>query len=352
MEKHSEADIHNILCNLGYKLIDCGNHWRSQAIYRNGSNANSLCIFKDSGVWKDYGSNGESKPFSELVKMSGGTLDGTPLPQHVPNASEDVEEDRIYPDSSLQRLMPHHKFYIDKGIPLSVLQRLNGGMAMSGKMYQRYVFPIYNKSGQIFGFAGRDMANNPERPKWKIIGRKKNFVYPLYCKDKYLGVFVRDEIINKKSVYLVESIGDMLSMHGMGIFNVLVTFGLKIPPALVLAMIELNPEKIYICFNDDSSKKVNSGLFAAVREYLELLSHFDASSLFICLPLKNDFGDMDSIDFAKWRKKVDSLNNFDQIAYICGNIQDMMNRVDENGKPQAIITKKSLKNLKYIECET
>ena len=40
---------------LGYNLQDCGNHWRSRAIYRNGKTNTSLIIYKDSGVWKDFG---------------------------------------------------------------------------------------------------------------------------------------------------------------------------------------------------------------------------------------------------------------------------------------------------------
>ena len=53
---------------LGYPLQDCGNHWRSRAIYRNGKTNTSLIIYKDTGVWKDFGGDNQAKPFTALVK--------------------------------------------------------------------------------------------------------------------------------------------------------------------------------------------------------------------------------------------------------------------------------------------
>ena len=43
-----------ILESLGYKLIDCGDHWRTQALYRNGDNSTALKIYKNTGVWMDF----------------------------------------------------------------------------------------------------------------------------------------------------------------------------------------------------------------------------------------------------------------------------------------------------------
>ena len=53
---------------LGYQLQDCGNHWRTSALYRNGKNKTAIIIYKDSGVWKDYGGDNESKPIQALVR--------------------------------------------------------------------------------------------------------------------------------------------------------------------------------------------------------------------------------------------------------------------------------------------
>jgi hypothetical protein len=46
-----------ILEDLGYTLQDCGSHWRSNAVYRSGKNKTALIIYKDTGVWKDFGAD-------------------------------------------------------------------------------------------------------------------------------------------------------------------------------------------------------------------------------------------------------------------------------------------------------
>ena len=77
------------------------------------------------------------------------------------------------------------KFYNDKGIDSSILKKLKGGLATKGKMYQRFVFPIYNQHKQIHGFSGRDMATSKDRPKWKHIGRKKSMDLSSICSPRF-----------------------------------------------------------------------------------------------------------------------------------------------------------------------
>jgi hypothetical protein len=107
---------------------------------------------------------------------------------------------------------------------------------------------------------------------------------------------------------LAESIGDLLSLHDHGYFNSLVTFGLDVGPALISLLVQLNPEKIILSFNNDSDKKENRGLNGAFKNYLKLLSYFDYQKLFICLPTCNDFGDMSRENFEKWEEKLDNLD--------------------------------------------
>ena len=51
--------IKYILTELGYKLTDFGNHWRTSALYRGGQNPTAIQIYKDSGVWIDYVKNSQ-----------------------------------------------------------------------------------------------------------------------------------------------------------------------------------------------------------------------------------------------------------------------------------------------------
>ena len=38
----SSDDFQQTLESLGYNLIDCGDHWRTQALYRNGDNKTAV----------------------------------------------------------------------------------------------------------------------------------------------------------------------------------------------------------------------------------------------------------------------------------------------------------------------
>jgi hypothetical protein len=55
--------IKEVLESIGYNLIDCGNHWRTSAIYRNGDNKTAVQIYKNTGVWSDYAQGSQKFPF-------------------------------------------------------------------------------------------------------------------------------------------------------------------------------------------------------------------------------------------------------------------------------------------------
>ena len=224
-------------------------------------------------------------------------------PVHKAATQDDrITMEKIYDESLLDELFPHYDFYNQKGISTPVLKFLKGGLATKGQMLQRFVFPIYNEHEQIHGFSGRDMADRDKAPKWKHLGRKSKWAYPYYIREGE-SFPIQDAITQEKSVIIVESIGDLLNLHEHGYFNVLVSFGLDISPKLLCHLVSLDIERIVLAFNNDSDKAANRGARAAVKNYLKLLNHFDFEQLYICLPPKNDFGDMDSADFNTWEKK-------------------------------------------------
>ena len=104
----------NKLEKLGYNLQDCGNHWRTRAIYRNGKTQTSVIIYKDTGVWKDFGGDNQAKPFNALVKETLKTEDFNILKEYLvdspteykPNESkqEKIEMEKVYPESQLSKL--------------------------------------------------------------------------------------------------------------------------------------------------------------------------------------------------------------------------------------------------------
>tara|TARA_X000001036_G_C20692602_1_gene809928 strand:+ start:3525 stop:4595 length:1071 start_codon:yes stop_codon:yes gene_type:complete len=308
----SETEIKDILENFGYKLSDKGRYWQTNALYRNGDNPTALQIFKDSGVWRDFVEGTAPLPFVKLIELQIGTKDPNLIKKYVSNSSNQplsksaTQEDRIvmekiFKDSVLDDYFPHYDFYNKKGIDSEHLKLLKGGLCTGGKMYQRFVFPVYNEFGQIHGLTGRDMTNKKD-VKWKHEGRKTQWIYPYFMPDLE-GISLKDSIDNSSSVILVESIGDLLSLYQHGFKNCLVTFGLDISPKLLARLSCFNNKVITIGFNNDYNKSINRGARAAVKNYLKLLNHFDFNQIKICLPVKNDFGEMNSDDFSVWQSK-------------------------------------------------
>jgi len=313
--------IKDILQKLGYKLTDCGNHWRTNALYRGGDNPTALQVYKDSGVWVDYVEGDIHSPFRALVEATAQTNDkafleslfggydfDSPTP---PSASRPaLRSEKVYAETILSKLLPHYKFYNDRGIGDEVLIPLKGGLATEGAMYQRFVFPIYNPDGCIHGFSGRDMANrtSSSRPKWKHLGKKNTWIYPFYVPSSVESSSVSEAIFSSGEVILVESIGDLLNLHQHGFRNVLVAFGTSLSSVLCCFLVSLGLSKVIIALNNDSGQSKNRGEIGAFKMYLKLLNFFQRDSLIINLPPKSDFGEMDSVDFSTWASAMRNLD--------------------------------------------
>ena len=347
------SKIKDILEELGYKLSDKGSYWQCSALYRGGDNQTALQIYKDTGAWKDYVKDTSFMPFKRLLVLTLNTNDPKELSKYLnkdevfflneksKTSVDKIEMEEVYPDSILKNLLPHYKFYTNKGISKDVLKKLKGGLATKGQMYQRFVFPIYNEYGQIHGFSGRDMSNKKGKPKWKHMGRKSNWVYPAHlpCEDQSLFNHP-----NKDYVIVVESIGDCLNLMSQGFNNVLVSFGLDISSKLLCSIVKFGFSNVVISFNNDAGQADNRGMQASIKNYLKLLNYFDKDNVKICLPVKNDFGDMDTEDFKKWKDKLLLCREKDQTPKILSMARSMYK--------EKKISKSLIKNLKFIDAET
>jgi hypothetical protein len=168
------------------------------------------------------------------------------------------------------------------------------------------------------GFLVEMKSGETNRPKWKHLGRKKNWIYPLYVDPR-----CKEQIENKNSVIIVESIGDMLALRERGHFNVLPCFGLSISNKLTCAMVQLNPKHIFISLNNDKNSTENRGEDASFKNYLSLLGFFDKDKIKICLPNQTDFGEMSDDDFRSWEDKYKKIKKFNQVDIIikkCNNL--------------------------------
>jgi len=350
----NNLDIKDTLISLGYNLSDRGEYWQCSAVYRNGDNPTALQIYKDSGVWKDYVVGEGFLPFPALIEKTVGKDNlknfkdilskdfQSSKPAEEPESKISVE--KTFSLNEVEDLLPHYSFYNKKGVSNETLKFLKSGMSTEGSMYQRYVFPIFNKFQKIHGLAGRDMMDSEKRPKWKHMGKKTTWSYPLYCLDQE-GVSPTLSAINSsREVILVESIGDMLFLFENNVKNVLVTFGLDVSPSLISTLMGLDVDHIILAFNNDFNKDFNSGKVSCVKSFLKLMNYFNDDKVSICLPIKNDFGDMNKEDLEIWKIKKDK--NISNHESLCASVLKFSRELYSKKK----ISKNLFQNIKKLPC--
>ena len=260
-------------------------------------NDNVLRIWKNSGQWVDFKEN-ISGSLEDLVKLTlklknieeakewisskGINVNETEIVKHKVTVSQPAFFDK----SLLLKLRKDDSYWNNRGISAATLFPFQGGVASSGKMFNRYVFPIFDSEDHLIGFSGRDVSSLTleGRPKWKHLGDKKEWVFPAKINYK--------DLKSKKEIILVESIGDMLALMENGIKNILVTFGLNLPNKLLYFLIGMNPDKVIIAFNNDGSEN-GAGNMAASSALNKLSNYFDKNQILVKLPsTAKDFGEM------------------------------------------------------------
>lgn len=297
------TNIHQILTNLGYSLKDFGREYRTKPIYRDSDNDTVLRIYKDTGFWVDFKEN-VSGDFTSLIKKSLKLENNeqakvwlkekkfTFIDQVIKQPQ--VSDKKTFDKDLLLKLKKDHQYWIDRNVSAETIESFQGGLASLGKMKNRYVFPIFNSKTEIIGFSGRDITNE-SKIKWKHLGDKSSWCYPTFLNIENLK--------SERQVFLIESIGDCLSLWDAGIKNTIVTFGLDVSISILNLLLKLDPDKINISFNNDSQKN-NAGNQAADKAFNKLSRYFDRKQLNISLPTKKDFGEMCTNEIIEWKNKI------------------------------------------------
>lgn len=308
------TDYKSILENLGYKLTDRGSFWHTNAVYRGGDNFTAIQVYKDSGVWKDFVQNTEFMPFEALVGVTLNTKDNLKIREVLKNRTYSgfthikqkqlLSEEKTYHESCLKKLLPHYDFYLKKGISKSTLKDYKCGLASGGKLYQRIVFPTFNKEGKICGFSGRKVSEKNDMPKWIHLGKKNTWFYPYYSNNA-----VRESIEEKKEVFIVESIGDSLSLYEAGVKNNLVSFGTSLSPKFVAALNLLDVDRIYVSLNNDFDLDRNRGFEGALSGICKLVETVDLNKIYFVPPTKSDFGQMNKIEIEAFLQEAQAINH-------------------------------------------
>ena len=296
-------NIREILSNLGYSLKEYSKEYRTRPLYRDSDNENVLVIYKDSGKWIDYKENITGN-LQDLVRITLNLSNNSDakewINKKVPHSNTfsvykkpEIKQVKCYSANILDNLIKDHAFWFRRGISEDTINLFQGGILKEGRMKGRYIFPIFDNTKKLIGVAGRDVLDRNEKitPKWKLIGDKSNWIYPTHINLK--------NIEDSKEVYLIESIGDMLSLWEAGIRNTIVTFGLNLNLSILNTLLILNPKKIYLSFNNDENKN-KAGNLAAEKTKERLLKHFDKEQIRIKLPIKKDFGEMTHQEIKDW----------------------------------------------------
>jgi 5S rRNA maturation endonuclease (ribonuclease M5) len=298
-------NLKEILLDLGYQNItDMGKELRAKPIYRDSDSSTVLRIRKDTGHWVDFSKN-ISGTFEELVRLSLGLDDiaqakefiaskwGAPRKTRV-DPKPEIRMPKVFSKESLSKMVPEHEYWIDRGVSLDTVRMFKGGVIKEGRMKDRYVFPVFNHKEELIGASGRDLINDPrnkKRPKWKHVGNKSEWKYPLFFNYKIIK--------EKNEAILVESIGDMLSLWDAGVKNTIVTFGLDASAAIINFLLRYDTEKICVSLNNDADNNF-AGNEAAKKLQKKLRKYFDEEQVNVKLPTQNDFGEMTREQINHW----------------------------------------------------
>lgn len=301
-------EIKEILENLGYKLRDSGNgFWTTRAIYRDGDNQGALSIRKENGSFTDFVTNNKGS-FKWLLKLTTGkkgkefdsffdnleiSID-TNLEPEIP--IQKIQKKVKYPPEILDRLLPHYDLYTKSGISIETLKTFQVGLAQSAKLKNRYCFPVYDRDNNIIGFSGRWYKQIPPNGivKYKHIGRKSDWIWPLHISEDYIN--------EKRQVIIVESPNCILHLWDAGIRNILCLFGTSIGSKMFRYLIgAMNIDTIVISTNNEPDNH-NRGLLGADIIKKKLDEFFSIEKALICLPTKKDFAIMSKKEILEWKE--------------------------------------------------
>jgi hypothetical protein len=306
------SDIRVVLENLGYKLSNDGHkYYRAKPLYRDSGNNTSLRISKKNGFFVDYSAQIKGS-LADLVKLTLQlkTVDDAKswLANNEfelnfdSNASNSIIEDaaQYYDSSLLSKLLKHHEYWMNRGVPENIISQYNGGIVIGEghSLSGRYVIPIFNDQNRIIGFAGRDITG--KKKKWKLIGKKSEWVFPINNIQN---------IREKREIILLESIGDLLALETQGINTGLVLFGVSLSDKILSKLVGLNPKHIIISLNNDQNNG-EVGQKNALKIAERLSQFFDPQNITISLPqTAKDFGEMNEQQIKDWYEQTIHSNS-------------------------------------------
>ena len=122
--------------------------------------------------------------------------------------------------------------------------------------HDRVMFPIHSTSGRIIAFGGRTLKSDKNIPKY--VNSKETDIY-VKSKSLYGIYFAKNEMSRQDKCILVEGYLDVLSMHQLGITNVVASSGTSLTVEQI-RLIRKFTENVTIIYDGD-----RAGIKAALR---------------------------------------------------------------------------------------
>lgn len=193
------------------------------------------------------------------------------------------------------------QFLVKKGfskqeLALGGLTNRFGGDLFRGRM----MVPLMDASGQVIGFTGRILADEPNAPKYLNTPQT-----PLYDKSRHVfGLSQAKESIRQGDyAVIVEGNLDVVSSHQVGIKQVVATAGTAMTESHLKALVRLSPN-VRLAFDGDAP-----GL-AATERAIPIAQQVGVELTIVSLP--DDAKDPDELiqqDPALWQKAIDDSEN-------------------------------------------
>lgn len=287
-----EIDIKSFLLENGYPVKDSGGQILSKCLYRGGDGWN-LSINKKNGLWFDFVTT-EGGGFPSLAARIGADIEKFGAQETKTFSNTNLIDEFVLPKKFDKKILgsleKNHSYWTARGISESILEKFGGGLAnpeIMPKLSGYYATPIMAENGDLGGFSARYTGPEKWKKKQKILGVKKNFLFPLYLN--------RADILEKRQILLCEGVADLFSCWEAGFTNSITTFGLYLSDKLLSTIIGLNPREIIVCQNFDPINKLGRtpGQEGASRIKKQLLNFFDPGIVRIASPAPwNDWNEI------------------------------------------------------------
>ena len=185
-----------LLKDAGCNPRNYGSYLTCSASYRGGDDPGSVAIYLQTNVVKDF-VTGHSFSLEEFLKLTLRLKDVKQVEKiledkarYYTGFSNNIEDPfnkgtKYYSNDDLVDLKEDYSYWNRRGVSDETLKVFGGGLCLTGKMYQRYVFPIFDARKKILGFSGRDVTGK-SKIKWKHLGRKNECGYPFIFSHQYV----------------------------------------------------------------------------------------------------------------------------------------------------------------------